>query len=694
MAASVFTVGHTPRQLFQPGIGFTVTNGGGDDLFWTAVSGGSPEGVLHVGESGTFVTDKWFYSSERSLVIVDQTDSAEDSDANFLLGEVANVKNYGAVGDGVTDDSDAFQEAAADLTAGGTLYLPPCSGGYGWNQSSSGSISIPTGVTVLGSGYASRIVRIGSYTWNPSTTRVFVNADTTNGNDEITFDNLYFDGNSDSLTFPSTTLTVDATNGIGTLTVVSTSGFEDSGTLQLSRSHVHDRCTYTGKTATTFTGVTGVEGTISASGPAGTVAWDYENIGCSAIVVTGSNGNLCTRIRVKDCVFLDWPGIAVDLRYCEQFRISGQVLSNVLGGGLITRSQCSRGYIAHNTIDYNYDDAIAVNSHDSTQSERIVIHGNNVRKQETIYGQGNECVAIRGAKNVVVSHNTLSGPAEGGVDIRDGNSTGVSRVTVHHNHIIPDTQVSQVTTPTVFAAGIRVTNVSSAHSPYTAIRLLDNLITDGVDEGIRIKADNAVTVDGLYIARNTLHTIAGDGIAIDTGTFTNSELGDNRMISVSGSRYTGARLGQLLGPTTRPSAFGNPTATGNITVGTNNRYWIDEVSIPYDVTLTGIAYQVGGTSAGNVTVALYDTSGNKLVESNATALPGINQPHQVPFTATYQAKAGKLFKFITFTDSTAVVLGTNETVAANRVNGSGGAPSSLSVPSTPTGSTMVATTTY
>jgi Pectate lyase superfamily protein len=67
-----------------------------------------------------------------------------------------NVKSsvYGAVGDGVTDDTAAIQAAAYDAGAAGVgniLFFPP--GTY----KISSSITIPAGVSVLGSGLASRL---------------------------------------------------------------------------------------------------------------------------------------------------------------------------------------------------------------------------------------------------------------------------------------------------------------------------------------------------------------------------------------------------------------------------------------------------------------------------------------------------------------------------------------------------------
>ncbi len=50
--------------------------------------------------------------------------SAAATPASTSTGTTVNVKDYGAIGDGVTDDSAAIKAAEAALTSGGTLYFP------------------------------------------------------------------------------------------------------------------------------------------------------------------------------------------------------------------------------------------------------------------------------------------------------------------------------------------------------------------------------------------------------------------------------------------------------------------------------------------------------------------------------------------------------------------------------------------
>jgi polygalacturonase len=42
----------------------------------------------------------------------------------LIEGATLNVKDFGAVGDGVADDTSAIQAAINAMTAGGVLYLP------------------------------------------------------------------------------------------------------------------------------------------------------------------------------------------------------------------------------------------------------------------------------------------------------------------------------------------------------------------------------------------------------------------------------------------------------------------------------------------------------------------------------------------------------------------------------------------
>lgn len=69
--------------------------------------------------------------------------------AQAKLGDIVSVMDYGAVGDGVTDDSAAIQAAHDALPAGGCIYFP---GTHFWRVET--PIQLSKGVTVMGSGFS------------------------------------------------------------------------------------------------------------------------------------------------------------------------------------------------------------------------------------------------------------------------------------------------------------------------------------------------------------------------------------------------------------------------------------------------------------------------------------------------------------------------------------------------------------
>ncbi|KPI09938.1 hypothetical protein OV450_3429 [Actinobacteria bacterium OV450] len=83
-----------------------------------------------------------------------------------------NVKGYGAVGDGSTDDRDAIQDVIdmANSAGGGVVFLPPS------DYKINGTLTVPSGVTVRGAGQLSSIV-------GPSSGSDFLSLVTLAGND-------------------------------------------------------------------------------------------------------------------------------------------------------------------------------------------------------------------------------------------------------------------------------------------------------------------------------------------------------------------------------------------------------------------------------------------------------------------------------------------------------------------------------
>ena len=178
--------------------------------------------------------------------------------ATSRLTPFLNVRDYGAVGDGVTDDSAAVRRALAAAAAlKGTLWCP--SGTYILTREgvTAQCIQMPgANVTILG---------VKGQTWfkNPSgmpatPVRMFYVHQT----DDVTFSNVGFDGNWGNATSLVTAASAGAVLPQATINIESTEGFPASGTFVAFPGGVSTTITYTGLTATSFTGCSGGSGTL------------------------------------------------------------------------------------------------------------------------------------------------------------------------------------------------------------------------------------------------------------------------------------------------------------------------------------------------------------------------------------------------------------------------------------------------
>ena len=121
-----------------------------------------------------------------------------------------NVKDHGAIGNGIADDAVAINAAAALLTAGGTLYFPP--GVYLLNGSSTIALNQP--ITVAGSGPVNSSIRIGpSFTGTEAFT---VNSD------DCVFTGIEIRGSSSTTTSNPVASAIAAVNGSKSLRILNT----------------------------------------------------------------------------------------------------------------------------------------------------------------------------------------------------------------------------------------------------------------------------------------------------------------------------------------------------------------------------------------------------------------------------------------------------------------------------------------
>lgn len=184
---------------------------------------------------------------------------------------------------------------------------------------------------------------------------------------------------------------------------------------------------------------------------------------------------------------------------------------------------------------------------------------------------------------------------------------------------------------------------------------------------IAVLAIGAERADFFHI--NLKGDILGENMALKAKviSLSNSRATEIFYVDSSGNVSTPGTLtvtGGVVVNSATPIIWAAGGATALATTGTDvacsngGRWWV-EVNIPYNVTLTGIAYligSVGGTDS--VVVQLCNSTGVQVATSRAVggaaAIVGTAANIQsVPFTATYSAVAGKYFAVLQFNGTTA-----------------------------------------
>lgn len=91
-------------------------------------------------------------TARAARTLIDQANTA----AKFLMAPVFNVAGYGAKGDGVHDDTQAFADAIADIPSGARLFIPP--GSFLLSGSGAQLILVDKPIHIMGSGFYSQLI--------------------------------------------------------------------------------------------------------------------------------------------------------------------------------------------------------------------------------------------------------------------------------------------------------------------------------------------------------------------------------------------------------------------------------------------------------------------------------------------------------------------------------------------------------
>lgn len=153
-----------------------------------ALIGNTPAGTIAAstvqGAINEIVSDLAASSGSSLVGFLQAGTSATARTAQAKLRDVVSVKDFGAVGDGVTDDT-TFLQAAITAAEGKTLLLPK--GTY----IVSNTLTLPSNTDIVGEGWQSII-----YLKSGTNKKVFTNSDTSGGNVNIWLDSFAVDGNS------------------------------------------------------------------------------------------------------------------------------------------------------------------------------------------------------------------------------------------------------------------------------------------------------------------------------------------------------------------------------------------------------------------------------------------------------------------------------------------------------------------
>lgn len=148
--------------------------------------------------------------------------------------------------------------------------------------------------------------------------------------------------------FAGNTTIAPASNGAslptGTINVVSTTGFPSSGTMFVQSSTASHLITYTGVTATTFTGCTGGNGTLSTGGVVsstsafgGSLPLNFNGIG--TVIAAGSNGQSLPQATINVISTTGFPSSGTIFVYTNQ----GTQTVTYTGTTATTFTGCSGG---------------------------------------------------------------------------------------------------------------------------------------------------------------------------------------------------------------------------------------------------------------------------------------------------------------------------------------------------------------
>lgn len=446
---------------------------------------------------------------------------------SMIVNAPVNVQDYGATGDGVTNDTAAIQAAIDAVVAGGTLYFPngtylvdvntqSCTLTDGTDVSKC-ALLIDTAMQVTSDIGAQLKAKEGA---SAATDNYIVSC--TAG---VTFNNIYFNGDR--------------------LNVTSSYGIQ----LNASESTVQN-CV--------FKDFDGSPVVAQGTGPSGMI--DRIDVSSNSFEDNGNTIFLAWVDRFKlnnNTIYNASEGFDLD-KYCKNGQINGNSFETFRGTGADAGIEINGGdsiTVANNSIR-NFKDGIILNAKNTGgadyYSTGITVAGNTVEnstgygltvgaqlsgleslQDSTIVGNVFKNCTIDGAnlrgKNVIFSNNALVNNARGGLLVSNGTRLVISgNVLADNSRYGIQVESASVTQITVTSNIIADNNSDTGYngiqmSDVTSASVSNNTITGAHDHGIRVQGTGTINLSGntvtgattgsVRIASTTTWTVNGQNSA-------------------------------------------------------------------------------------------------------------------------------------------------------------------------------------
>lgn len=185
------------QQINQTFAGLLQVPGGITSTLKTVQDGnGNPTGLQISSTGANVTTSNTFVASQNGT----QFTGAVPRLISDGFGDIVSVRDFGAVGDGVTDETTAFQNAIAQINSvgGGSLYIPE--GVYYFPDAATTLNPAMGNIKFFGDGYGASILKYNEGTTVNNVRGLFYNNSNTSGKGNIIFEDLQFQGTLNSTT--------------------------------------------------------------------------------------------------------------------------------------------------------------------------------------------------------------------------------------------------------------------------------------------------------------------------------------------------------------------------------------------------------------------------------------------------------------------------------------------------------------